>query len=228
MKNRNVKEAFKDSLTIMPGYLVLGAGFGILMKAHGYGVIMSALMSTFIYAGSMQYVAIDLLTSGASLITAFLMTIVVNIRHLFYGIGMLEKYQKLKKHMVYDILALTDETFSIVCNKNTADLDPEDYYFCLSLFNQFYWVTGTLIGNILGDIMPFNYAGIDFSMTALFIIITVSQWENSKDHLPVILSFAISITSLIVFGSNSFLIPSMIGITVMLFILRRVRGDVHA
>ena len=225
MNKKTFKEALKDSLNILPGYIVLGIGFGVLLKAKGYGFAMCLFMSGLIYAGSMQYVGIDLLSNGTSLITAFFMTIMVNIRHLFYGIGMLKEYQSLKKHRIYNIFALTDETFSIVCNKKAED---KDYYFFLSLLNHSYWITGSLIGNILGDILPFDYTGIDFSMTALFIVIVVSQWENSKDHLPVMLSFAVSLICLAVFGSNDFLIPSMVCIIVSLFVLRKIRGDTDA
>ena len=225
MNKETFKEALKDSLNILPGYIVLGIGFGVLLKARGYGFAMCLFMSGLIYAGSMQYVGIDLLSNGASLITAFFMTIMVNIRHIFYGVGMLKEYGSLKKHKAYNIFALTDETFSIVCNKKDRD---EDYYFYLSLLNHLYWISGSLIGNVLGDIIPFNYTGIDFSMTALFIVIVISQWENSRDHLPVILSFIISVICLLIFGSNDFLIPSMIGIILSLFILRKIRGDDRA
>ena len=219
------KEALKDSLTIFPGYMILGMGFGILLKAKGYGFLACGLMSVFIYAGSMQYVGIDLISTGASIITTFFVTIVVNIRHLFYGIGMLERYQKLKSFKIYDIFALTDETFSIVCNKKDKE---DDYYFYISVLNQSYWVIGSLIGNILGNIIPFDYTGIDFSMTALFVVIVISKWESDSDHLPVIMSFIISVICLFIFGSNNFLLPSMIGIVVFLFILRRYRGDTNA
>ena len=157
--NKSIREAFRDSLSILPGYLVLGIGFGVLLKAKGFNTLYAALMSVFIYAGSMQFVGIDLSSNGANLITAFLMTIMVNIRHLFYGIGMLERYQKIKKHQIYDVFALTDETFSIVSANKDKD---DDYYFCLSLFNHIYWVSGSIIGSVLGDIIPFNYQGIDF------------------------------------------------------------------
>ena len=226
--NRSIREAFKDSLNIFPGYMVLGLGFGILLKAKGFGIIHCLLMSVFIYAGSMQYVGIDLLASGASLITAFFMSIMVNIRHLFYGIGMLKEYQNLKRHRIYNIFALTDETFSIACSKDTTGLDKNTYYFALSLFNQFYWITGSVLGNIAGNILPFDYTGIDFSMTALFIVIVVSQWENNSDHLIVVLSFIISIVCLIIFGSSDFLLPAMIMIIVMLGILKRIRGGKDA
>lgn len=219
--NKSIREAFRDSLSILPGYLVLGIGFGVLLKAKGFNTLFAALMSVFIYAGSMQFVGIDLLSNGANLITAFLMTIMVNIRHLFYGIGMLERYQKIKKHHIYDAFALTDETFSIVSANKDKD---DDYYFCLSLFNHIYWISGSIIGSVLGDIIPFNYHGIDFSMTALFMVILISQWEKSDNRLSIILSLIIAVLSLMIFGSESFLIVSMILIVLMLYTLK-IRGN---
>lgn len=228
LMKKTVSQALKDSLVILPGYVVLGTGFGVLMNSKGYGMIHSLLMSVFIYAGSMQYAGADLLSSGASIITTILMTLMVNIRHLFYGVGMLEKYKQIRRYKAYDIFALTDETFSIVCSKDLSDLDKDEYYFCLSFFNQLWWITGTLIGAIAGNVLPFDFTGIDFSMTALFIVIVLSQWENNTDHLPVILTFIISSISLILFGRDDFLLPSMIGIVIMLSVLRKIRGDEHA
>jgi len=218
----SIKTALRDSLVILPGYLVLGIGFGVLMDTRGFGLLHSFLMAVFIYAGSMQYVGVELLSSAASYLTVFIMTIVVNIRHLFYGIGMLDKYKDLKKHKLYDIFALTDETFSIACNRKMSGLNKEDYYFYLSLFNHCYWITGCVLGSILGDVLPFDFRGIEFSMTVLFIVIVIDQWEKNKDHTPVILSFIASIACLIYFGRDNFLIPSMALIIVILFIVRKV------
>ena len=226
MKNA-IKEAFWDSLHILPGYLVLGLGFGVLMGSRGFGFLPVLLSSVFIYAGSMQYVGVDLLSSSASLITAFFMTVMVNIRHLFYGIGMLKRYRDMKMGKLYSIFALTDETFSLVCNKDMSGLD-ESYYFYVSLFDHIWWVSGSLLGSILGDVLPFNSAGIDFSMTALFIVIVVEQWEANKDHLPVILTFLISISCLILFGRDDFLIPAMALIVIMLMGIRKIRGEKDA
>ena len=170
----------------------------------------------------MQYVGVELLASAASYLTVFIMTIMVNIRHLFYGIGMLDKYKDLKKHKLYDIFTLTDETFSIACNRKMSGLNKEDYYFYLSLFNHCYWITGCVLGSILGDVLPFDFRGIEFSMTVLFIVIVIDQWEKNKDHTPVILSFIASIACLIYFGRDNFLIPSMALIIVILYIVRKV------
>ena len=218
--NKIIKESFKDSLPIMAGYLVLGSGFGIMCTTYGYSILVAISMSLFIYAGSMQYVALSLLSSGASLLSAFIMTMVVNIRHLFYGISMFNKYHYLKKHKFYTIFSLTDETFSIVSNKKDKD---DDYYFYLSLFNQLYWLIGTILGFLIGDRLPFSTSGIEFSMTALFICVVVDNLEKNKDHLPTIGGFIISLICLLIFGTSNFLVPSILFITLFLIILGKVR-----
>ena len=228
LMKKSVSQALKDSLVILPGYVVLGIGFGVLMNSKGFGMMYSLLMSVFIYAGSMQYAGVDLLSSSASIITTVFMTLMVNIRHLFYGVGMLEKYKGIERHKIYDIFALTDETFSIVCSKDLKDLDKDEYCFSLSLFNHLWWISGTLIGSIAGNVLPFDFTGIDFSMTALFIVIVLSQRESDKDHLPVILTFIISFICLILFGRDDFLLPSMISIVIILSVLRKIRGDEDA
>lgn len=151
------KYAFKQSIPIMAGYIVLGMGFGVLLEAKGYGVLWAIAMSVFIYAGSMQYVAIDLITGGASVIAAALMTLMVNARHLFYGISMLDKYKDTGKYKPYLILALTDETYSLVCSGEIPDgVDRNKYYFLVSLFDQIYWVLGSVAGSVLGSVLNFN------------------------------------------------------------------------
>lgn len=217
-----IKYSLKASLPVMAGYLVLGAGFGILLESKGYGWWWAAFMSLTIYAGSMQYVAIDLLSAGASLITSAIMTLMVNIRHLFYGITMLEKYKNTGLKKPYLIFALTDETFSLVCSADLPkNIDTNKYYLFVSLFNQCYWVFGSIFGGLIGGAVAFNSAGIDFSMTALFIVIFIEQWEKTKQHLPAITGVVISIICLLIFGTSNFLIPSMIAITIALFIERR-------
>ncbi len=221
-KKSTLKHSFKASVPVMAGYIILGMGFGILLQSKGYGWWWAALMSITIYAGSMQYVAIDLISGGATLITTAIMTLMVNIRHLFYGITMLEKYKNTGKKKPYLIYSLTDETFSLVCSPVLPDtVDKNLYYLLVSLFDQFYWVLGSVIGGIVGSAITFNTAGIDFSMTALFVVIFVDQWEKTKQHLPAITGGVISIICLLIFGRKNFLIPSMIIITIALFIERR-------
>lgn len=212
-----VKTAFIKSLPVMAGYMVLGIGFGILLKKAGYGLLWSFLMSFTIYAGSMQYVTVSLLTSGASLISAALTTLMVNARHLFYGVSMIDKYKDAGKKKPYLIFALTDETYSLLCGEDYPEGEDRHWYsFFVSLFDQCYWVAGSMIGSILGSLITFNTAGIEFSMTALFVTVFVEQWLTTKNHLPAITGLFCSIGCLILFGADSFLIPTMIAITIVL------------
>lgn len=218
-----VRTAFIKSLPVMAGYMVLGIGFGILLKKAGYGIFWSFLMSFTIYAGSMQYVAISLLTSGASVISAALTTLMVNARHLFYGVSMIEKYKNAGKKKPYLIFALTDETYSLLCGEDYPEgEDPHRYSFFISLFNQTYWVIGSVLGSILGSLITFNTAGIDFAMTALFVTVFVEQWLTSKNHLPAITGLICSAGCLMIFGSDSFLIPTMISITILLALCKNI------
>ena len=175
--------AWKRSIPVMAGYIVLGMGFGMLLGAKGYGVFWAIAMSVFIYAGSMQYVAIDLITGGASLISAALMTLMVNARHLFYGISMVERYKDTKPYKPYLIFALTDETYSLVCSGDVPEgVEEKKYFFLVSLLDQIYWVFGTVLGSVLGSVLNINTEGIDFSMTALFLVVFTEQWKSTKDH----------------------------------------------
>ncbi len=222
MRRQTFRYAFIDSLPVMAGYVVLGMGFGILLQDKGYSWLWALLMSLTIYAGSMQYVAVDLLSGGATMLAAFLMTIMVNVRHLFYGISMLEKYNRAGKTRPYLIFALTDETYSLVCSKQEReDMDINLYYFFVSILNQSYWITGSVVGALLGSAFHFNSAGLDFAMTALFVVIFTEQWEKEKNHLPALVGVGVSVICLLVFGASGFLIPAMIGIVILLFLLKR-------
>ena len=221
-----IKTAFIKSLPVMAGYVVLAIGFGILMKEAGYGLFWSFLMSFTIYAGSMQYVAVSLLSSGASLISAALTTLMVNARHLFYGVSMIDKYKDAGKKKPYLIFALTDETYSLLCGDDYPEGEDKHWYsFFVSLFNQCYWVIGSIIGSILGSLITFNTAGIDFSMTALFVTVFVEQWLTTKNHLPAIAGLFCSIACLMIFGPESFLIPTMISITIVLSLCKNVMDN---
>lgn len=222
MNRKLLKAALINTLPVMAGYMVLGFGFGIISSKNGYGILWALAMSGFIYAGSMQYVAVSLLTSGASLISAALTTLMVNARHLFYGISMIEKYRNAGKKKLYMIFALTDETYSLVCTGECPEgEDYHTYCFWLSLMNQSYWVAGSLLGAVVGSAIEFNSAGIDFAMTALFVTVFVEQWLSTKNHLPALIGLGASIVCLVFFGSGNFLIPSMIAITVFLALARK-------
>ena len=225
MMKQTIKIAYQKSLPVMAGYIVLGIGFGILLKDAGYGLIWSFLMSLTIYAGSMQYVGVSLLTSGASLITVALTTLMVNARHLFYGLSMIEKYKGAGKKKPYLIFSLTDETYSLLCNDDIPQgADRHGYQFWVSLFNQSYWVLGCVLGSLVGTLFRFDTAGIDFSMTALFVTVFVEQWLTTKNHRPAIIGLAASGLCLVIFGADKFLLPTMMVITVALLLMKKSAG----
>jgi 4-azaleucine resistance transporter AzlC len=226
MKTRIAKLAFIKSLPVMAGYIVLGIGFGILLRNAGYGVLWSFAMSLFIYAGTMQYVGVSLISGGASVITAIITTIMVNARHLFYAISMVDGYKDSGKFKPYLIFALTDETYSLLSDGTvpegiTEQKDVNLYRFQVSFFNQCYWVTGSVLGSLLGAVLPFSTEGIEFSMTALFIASFTEQWLTTKDHIPALTGLIGTALCLVIFGSENFLIPAMLLITLVLTILRR-------
>lgn len=222
MNVKLLKKVFIKTLPVMAGYIVLGMGFGILLKVNGYGILWALAMSFFIYAGSMQFVGISLITGGASLISVALTTLMVNARHLFYGISMIQRYKGAGLKKLYLMHALTDETYSLVCTGDAPEgVDPHQYYFLVSLYDQIYWITGSVLGSLIGGMISFDTAGIDFAMTALFVTVFIEQWMTTKEHRPALIGVGASILCLIVFGSDKFLIPAMIAITVILTAIRR-------
>ncbi|MBO7348748.1 MAG: AzlC family ABC transporter permease [Spirochaetales bacterium] len=221
MNQNTVKQAFFKTLPVLAGYVVLGTGFGILMHNAGYGVLWTASMSIFVYAGSLQYVGVGLLSGGASVLTAFITSIMVNARHLFYSISMIGRYKDAGKYKPYLIFALTDETYSLLSDGQVpGKADPDLYRFLVSFFNQFYWVTGSILGNLIGSILPFPTTGIEFSMTALFIASFTEQWLSTKDHIPALTGFLCTLACLVLFGKEGFLIPAMLMITMVLTLFR--------
>ena len=221
MKKSVIKKAFLKSLPVLAGYVVLGIGFGILLKKAGYGALWSFAMVTFIYAGSMQFVGVGLISGGASIITTIITTFMVNARHLFYSISMIDKYKGSGKYKPYMIFALTDETYSLLCDGKTPEgEDPNLYRFLVSFFNHIYWISGCVLGSLLGSVLPFSTAGIEFSMTALFIASFTEQWLSNKDHIPAITGLFSTLLCLLAFGKENFLIPSMLLITFVLTLLR--------
>jgi len=222
LKKKLLRTALLDTVPVMTGYVFLGFGFGILMQQRGFGVLWSAAMSLFIYAGSMQYVAVSLLTSGASLLTTALTTFVVNARHLFYGISMIDAYKNTGRKKPYLIFGLTDETYSLVSQIHVPEgISKNGYCFWVTVFDHLYWVTGTLLGALAGSLIPINYEGVEFALTALFVTIFVEQWLSTKKHGPAIVGVAATTASLVLFGKEVFLIPSMVIIAVCLTIMRK-------
>lgn len=223
------KQIFIKTIPIMVGYIVLSIGFGIYAKNAGISLIYIILMSVFVYAGSMQYVLVGLISSGVGLLTTALTTFMVNARHFFYGISMIDKYDGKDARNPYLMFSLTDETYSLVCSSHIEGIEDKTYYFYVSLFNQIYWIIGSILGSVLGSILTVSTEGIDFSMTALFITVFMEQWLSQKNHIPALTGLACSILCLIVFGKSSFLIPTMILITICLLAQRnfKMKGQNH-
>ena len=177
----------------------------------------------------MQYVAVDLLASGATLINTAIMTVMVNARHLFYGISMIDKYRGAGKKKFYMVFGLTDENYSLLCDaKIPDDIDGHAYEFFVTMFDHFYWITGCVLGNVIGSVVPFEFKGVEFVLTALFVAIFTEQWLSTKDHVPALIGALSTLACLIIFGRDNFLIPSMITITIALIILRHARKEARA
>jgi len=222
MKINTLRLAFIHTIPVLLGYVFLGAAFGILLSSKGYHFGWALLMSMFIYAGSMQFVAVGLLSSGVSLWTAVLLTLSVNARHIFYGLAMLDKYKDMGRKKPYMIFSLTDETFSLLCSpKLPPGVDKNSFYFYVSLLDHVYWIAGSVMGGLIGSILPFDAQGIDFAMTALFVVIFIEQWKSSKDHVPAVLGVCASLLCLILFGTDNFILPSMAVILFLLIILKK-------
>ena len=222
MTKKTFQRAFRDSLPIMAGYLALGIGYGVLLQSKGYSFWWAILMSCTMFAGSGQYAGVDFMASGASLLTTAFMTLIINARHFFYGFSLLDKYKGMGAVKPYLIFGLTDETYSLVCSvKLEKDINPKKYYFFLTALNHSYWITGCVLGAVLGMFLPFSSEGIDYAMTALFIVIMVEQWLDTKQHLPAILGVATTAVCLVVFGAEFFIIPAMFLIALELVLLRK-------
>lgn len=221
MKIKTVKTAFIKTIPVMAGYLFLGGGFGILMENAGYGILMSFIISVIIYAGTGQYLGVSLLVGTASFLTTAITTFMVNARHIFYSVSMVEKYKDTKPYKPYLVFGLTDETYSLLCDIKIADnIDKNLFYFCVTFFNHCYWIMGCTLGNVISRFLPFSTTGIDFSMIALFVATFTEQWITNKNHLPAIVGVFCSLICLIVFGKENFLIPSMIIITFILSFIK--------
>ena len=195
MKKKAFRAALPYSLPICIGFLFIAMSYGFLMRSRGFSVFYPMAMSAFIFAGSMAFVAVELLLSAYAPLHAFLLTLMVNARHLFYGISMLEKYKGMGWKKPYLIFGMCDETFSINCT--------------VTLLNQTYWVAGATLGALLGSVLHFDTTGIEFVMTALFTVMFVNQWEEAKDHRPALTGLGCAALCLAVFGSDGFMLPAM-------------------
>lgn len=222
------KAAFPHTIPIFAGFWFLGMTYGIYMNVSGFPFWYPMLMSLTIFAGSMEFVAVNLLLGVFNPLQAFAMTLMINARHLFYGISMLDKYRGTGWKKFYLIFGMCDESFSI---NYTAEI-PEDtdrgwFMFFVTLLNQFYWFLGATLGGIFGSLIHFSTEGLDFVMTAMFVVIFLEQWLKEKNHVSAVMGIVLSLFCLVAFGADDFMIPSMIAIFAALTLMRgRLEGGV--
>jgi 4-azaleucine resistance transporter AzlC len=220
-KKREVRKAFSaafpHTIPVLTGFLVLGFAYGVLMQTKGYSVLWAFLMSAIAFCGSMQFVAITLLTTVFDPVQAFLLSIMVNARHLFYGLSMLSKYKGLGKFRGFLIYTLCDETFSIVCSvEPESSVNRKYFYFFISFLDYFYWIVGTVIGSLIGNLITFNTEGLDFVLTALFIVLFLEQWKKKENRWSGVIGLVCTAVAVFVVGQKNFVVPAMILILLVL------------
>lgn len=215
------RKAFPYTIPVLTGYLFIGIAFGVMYAEKGYSFLWAMLMSLLVYAGSGQYLAVNFFVPGISFLQVIFMTLMVNIRHVFYGISLLEKFNRMGKKRWYMIFGLTDETYSLLCTTRVPKgVEEEKFLFAITLLNQSYWVIGSAIGGLAGALLPFNSEGIDFAMTALFVVIFVEQWMDRKNRIPAVTGVVAAWICLQIFGVDNFVLPSMLFIILVLFMGR--------
>lgn len=224
------RRAFPYTIPVLTGYLFIGIAFGVMYAEKGYSVLWAILMSVLVYAGSGQYLAVNFFVPGISFVQVIFLTFMVNVRHIFYGISLLEKFNKLGKSRWYMIFGLTDETYSLLCTTNIPeDVDDGKFLLAITLLDHSYWILGSAIGALAGNLLPINSEGIDFAMTALFIVIFIEQWMERKNRIPELIGISGAVVCLILFGADSFVLPAMLVISLVLFAgRRRLEVDMHA
>ena len=210
--------AFKKSIPVMLGYLFMGFAAGILMSEAGFGWIWSFASSASIISGTMQFIIVDFFKNPPAIATVIIMTLLINCRYMFYGLSFIDKFKKMKSRP-YMIFTLTDETYSIMCAfKETEGVDLKKASFLLAFLDHMYWIIGCTSGTIVGDLITYNLTGIEFSMTALFIVVFVEQWKSAKSHMPQIIGIISAIIFLFVLGPSKFLLPTLV-VTISLLML---------
>ena len=221
MNRRAFAAAFPTTLPVLMGYLSIGMAFGFMLEAVGYNFIWAFFMSLGIYAGSGQYLGVTLLSTGAALSQVALLTLIINFRHIVYGLSMLEKFKGMGLRKLYMIFSLTDETYALLSSARVPDrVAPHDFYFAVAVLDQLYWIVGSVVGSVAGALLGINTAGIEFAMTALFLVIAVDQWKTYKSHLPALLGAGCTLVALVALGAQSMLLPALCAIVAGLLLLR--------
>ena len=217
MKRKALKTVFLDTVPVMTGYLFLGISFGILLGQTGYGLPWAFSMALFMYAGSAQFLAVSLLANQTGLLSSAIAIFLLNARHIFYGISLIDTYKGAGKKKPYLIFSLTDETYSLVTqNQPPEGLTRHSYCLLVSVLDHLYWIAGCVIGALAGNILPISFEGIEFVLTALFVTLFVEQWLSNQNHFPAVVGVLSTVLCLIIFGSEIFLIPSMVLIAIAL------------
>lgn len=221
-----LKDAFPHTIPILLGYLFMGIVFGILLQKAGYGVLWALCMAVFIYGGTTQFIAVGLMAAGAGLWESFLLISMINARQIFYAISMLDRFKQVGRKWcamrLYMIHALTDETLALLTLKSPKEgINKQWFDFFLSLLNHSYWILGCSLGAIIGLWLDFNPKGLDFVMSAIFVVIFIEQWRNKSMRIPALLGIGISIVCLVFFGGEHFLLPALVCICVILGFKKR-------
>ena len=223
MDRRSLAAAFPRTVPVLMGYLSIGVVFGWMLSAAGFHPVWSAVMSVTIYAGSGQYLGVELLSNAAPLADAAFLTLVLNFRHLVYGLSMLEKFRGMGWRRLYMIFALTDETYALLAGAEAPEgVDEKGFYFSIALLDHLYWIAGSILGAAAGALITIDTEGIDFAMTALFLVIAVEQWQSNERHAPVFLGAAGTLACLLIFGPEDgrFLIPALVILVAGLLLMR--------
>ncbi len=216
------KKAFPYTIPVLTGYLFIGIAFGVMFAEVGYNFLWAALMSLLVFAGSGQYLAVNFFVPGFSFVQVIFLTLMVNIRHIFYGVSLLEKFKGMGLRKWYMVFGLTDETYSLLCTtKVPEDVEEDKFLFAIATLDHLYWITGTIIGSLMGTYIPFNSEGIDFAMTALFVVIFVELWMERKNRIPEVIGVICGVICLGIFGASQFVLPAMLCIVVLLIGGRR-------
>lgn len=222
MKQKALRAAFPVTIPVLTGYLVLGISYGVLLTSSGFPFWMPMVTSLTVFAGAMEFVLVNLLLSGFDLVQAFFMTLMINARHLFYGISMLDRYRGAGLKKLYMIFGLTDESFSVNCSAEPPEgVDRGWFMFFVTLLDQGYWFLGASLGGIFGTLVTFNTEGLDFVMTAMFVVIFLEQWQKEKNHICSLMGLALPAACLVLFGAEGFMIPAMLAILAGLTLVRR-------
>ena len=217
-----LRAAFPKTIPIFAGFWFLGISYGILMKVNGFSFLYPMLMALTIFGGSLEFVAASLLMGAFAPIETLMVTLMIQARHLFYGISMLERYKNTGKKKLYLIFGMCDESFSINYSADIPEsIDKGWFMFFVTLLNQLYWVSGATIGGLLGNFITFNTEGLDFVMTAMFAVIFLEQLLKEKKHYTAIIGVLSSVICLLIFGADSFLVPTMLAILFLLTFLRK-------